>query len=567
MWQKKYDEWQNFNGLESSLKKELLSMTDLERQDAFYKDVEFGTGGMRGIIGVGTNRLNIYTVRRATAGLAKVVKSDVNRDRDKGVVIAFDSRHQSVEFAREAARVLGSSGIPVFLFNSLRPTPVLSYAVRRLQALYGIVITASHNPAKYNGYKLYNEHGGQLVPEEVAPIITAINETHNSLTMKLCDFKTLKQTGMIRDVPGMIDQDYINKVSGLSLQKKLIETNSNALQIVYTPLHGTAAIPLPAALRESGFSKVHIVQAQANPDPDFSTVKSPNPENHDALIMAENEAVQINADIILATDPDSDRLGVAALNDAGEYKAFSGNQIAALLVDYLIKHRSLSEDEYLVTTIVSSDFAADIADKFGIAVKKTLTGFKYIGEAIQCLDGHFFFGYEESYGYLLDTFTRDKDAIQPAVMIAEIALAYKLKGKSLWNVLNELYQEYGYYGEKLVSEELDGIDGQAQIKVLMQQLRDNPLSQVGRHKVKEIMDFQQQKVWNQKQQLIRKLELPVSDVLKYTFEDGYWFAVRPSGTEPKIKLYFGSKETSEVLAHSEMDRFVCEVKKLVLMGE
>lgn len=556
----KYVEWLNFDGMAEELKNELLKISDSDKYDAFYKNLEFGTGGMRGVMGAGTNRLNKYTIRKATKGLAEYIKKQ-ELDCTKGVVIAYDPRKNSAEYALEAARVLGSAGIKAYIFNSLRPTPVLSFSVREMGALYGIVITASHNPAKYNGYKIYNHFGGQLVPEEVEPIIDEISAIDNELTIEIKSADSLKKIGLIESVPEQIDELYTTKVADLVRDKRFVTENGADLSIVFTPLHGTAAIPLPTALKKAGFLNIHIVKEQEKSDPQFSTVKSPNPEDHAALELAVKYANNLNADIVLATDPDSDRLGVAALTSDNVYDTFTGNQIAALILNYLIKSTSNLKNKKLIKTIVSSELGADIAKKHNVEVIDTLTGFKFIGEKIESFTekDDFLFGYEESYGYLIGDFTKDKDAIQPAVIISEIALKCKKENKTLWDALDAIYDEYGYYGEYLESKEFDGEAGVKKINQLVENLRENPLSKIGVHEVSKIEDYLSSTYYDKLNGISGVIDLPKSNVIKYIFKDGYWFAVRPSGTEPKVKVYFGSTESNQALCQSGLDGFIKNV--------
>lgn len=377
-WERSKNEWLESNKLDASLKEQLLCLNEEQQKDAFYKYTEFGTGGMRGVMGVGTNRINIYTIRRATLGLVNYIDL-MKLDKTRGVVIAYDSRNNSKLFAEEAARVLATNDINVYIFDTLQPTPVLSFAVRELSALYGIVVTASHNPAKYNGYKLYNNEGCQLIPEEVNPVIHLINKIDNIISKEFSKLEVLKDAKLISNVPVEIIDKYTRKVAQLVINKKMVQDSGSKLKITFTPLHGTSAIVLPKSLKQANFKDINIVKAQENPDPEFSTVSSPNPENHEALSMAIDQALVNGSDLVLATDPDSDRLGVAAINELGTLETFTGNQLASLILNYIIKNTDV-RDKYLVTTIVSSEIGVNIARKAGIDVYKTLTGFKYIGD-------------------------------------------------------------------------------------------------------------------------------------------------------------------------------------------
>lgn len=494
-------------------KEELLAMSEKERTDSFYKDLEFGTGGLRGVIGLGTNRMNKYTVRRATQGLAEEIKSHGDNFIGRGVVIAYDSRRKSTEFANEAACVLCANGIKTYIFDSLRPTPELSFAVRHLNCARGIVITASHNPKKYNGYKIYGEDGGQLPPSATDKMISYINAADI-----FKDVKTGENTAQI--IGEDIDRAYTDAVFAQRLDINIPED----FKVVYTPLHGSGNLPVRRILKKIGVENLSIVKEQELPDGDFPTVRVPNPENKDVFDMAVELAAKENADIIIGTDPDSDRIGVVVKDSGGNYFVLNGNQTGTLLAEFILRNtKNLSENCRIVKTIVTTDMVENIADKYGVGVDNVLTGFKFIGEKIKEYEKsgkNYIFGLEESYGYLKGTYARDKDAVVAAMLAVQMAADYKSKGKTLYDGLTELYEKYGCYSQELISVTCEGIDGQEKIKAIMKNLRDNPPSYAER-----ILDYS------------KGLDsLPKSDVMKFILKNG-WLVVRPSGTEPKIKIY------------------------------
>nr|WP_208404557.1 phospho-sugar mutase [Saccharococcus thermophilus] len=524
-------------------------------EDSFYKDLEFGTGGMRGEIGPGTNRMNIYTVRKASEGLARYIESFGEEAKKRGVVIAYDSRHKSREFAMEAAKTLATHGIQTYVFDELRPTPELSFAVRYLHAFSGIVITASHNPPEYNGYKVYGEDGGQLPPETADMVIRYVSEVENELTIYVEGETTLKEKGLIRIIGKEVDDAYINAVKTISLQPQLAEEVD--VNIVFTPLHGTSNQPVRRALKELGYRNVFVVKEQEQPDPNFSTVASPNPEEHAAFALAIELGKQVNADLLIATDPDADRLGIAVKNEQGEYVVLTGNQTGGLLLHYLLSQKKekgiLPENGVVLKTIVTSEFGRAIAQSFGMHTVDTLTGFKFIGEKIkeyeQTGQYTFQFGYEESYGYLIGDFARDKDAVQAAVLAAEVCAFYKKQGMSLYEGLLQLFDQYGYYREGQQSLTLKGKEGAETIQAILTSFRNVPPTEVAGKKVTVIEDYKTKERIHTLTGEKTMITLPTSNVLKYVLEDDSWFCLRPSGTEPKIKVYFGVKGNS--LADSE----------------
>ncbi|WP_454844306.1 phospho-sugar mutase [Priestia megaterium] len=560
-WKAQLDKWLIFNGLDTELKKELLVIKENEKEaeDAFYKNLEFGTGGMRGELGPGTNRLNIYMVRKATEGLAYYIEESGEEAKKRGVVVAYDSRHKSPEFALEVAKVLGQHGIKTYIFDELRPTPELSYAVRYLNAFAGIVITASHNPPEYNGYKVYGEDGGQLPPAAADNIISHMNRIENELSISVKQEQELLAEGLLTYIGAEVDDAYTGALKTIQLNRELVQEVGNELKIIFTPLHGSGNKPVREGLKAFGFTNVTVVKEQELPDANFSTIQSPNPEEHAAFELAIQYGKEIDADLLMATDPDADRLGVAVKDSTGEYVVLTGNQLGALMLHYLLTQKKeqgiLPQNGAVVKTIVTSEIGRAIASSFGLEIFDTLTGFKFIGEKInefeQSGDYQFQFGYEESYGYLIGDFVRDKDAVQSAVFAAEVAAYYKTRGKSLYEGLLEIFSKYGYYKESLQSITLKGKDGAEQIKKLVDSFRLEPIQELAGAEVTVIEDYQSSQRMNMQEDAIENdIPFPVSNVLKYHFEDGTWFTIRPSGTEPKAKFYFGVKKES--LVESEM---------------
>ncbi|MCE4089476.1 phospho-sugar mutase [Priestia megaterium] len=556
--------------MDAELKEELLMMKENEKEaeDAFYKNLEFGTGGMRGELGPGTNRLNVYMVRKATEGLACYIDESGEEAKQKGVVVAYDSRHKSPEFALEVVKVLGQHGIKTYIFDELRPTPELSYVVRYLNAFAGIVITASHNPPEYNGYKVYGEDGGQLPRAAADNIISHMNRVENELSISVKVEEELLAEGLLTYIGAEVDAAYTQALKTIQLNRSLVEQVGNDLKIVFTPLHGSGNKPVREGLKAFGFTNVTVVKEQELPDPNFSTVQSPNPEEHAAFKLAITYGKEIDADLLMATDPDADRLGVAVKDNTGEYVVLTGNQLGALMLHYLLIQKkeqgTLPENGAVVKTIVTSEIGRAIASSFGLETFDTLTGFKFIGEKInefeQSGDYQFQFGYEESYGYLIGDFVRDKDAVQSAVFAAEVAAYYKAQGKSLYEGLLEIFSKYGYYKESLRSITLKGKDGAEQIKKLVDAFRLDPLSELGEIAVTCIEDYQFSERVHVKEGKVESMPFPVSNVLKYHFEGSTWFTIRPSGTEPKAKFYFGVKK--ETLTQSE--KHLNEIEQLVM---
>ena len=553
-WKKEYSRWLSYANLDAELKEQLENMKQDEKkiEDSFYKNLEFGTGGMRGELGAGTNRLNVYTVRKATKGLARFIEKLGEEAKKRGVVVAYDSRHKSPEFAMEVAATLGAHGITTYVFESLRPTPVLSFAVRHLHTVSGIVLTASHNPPEYNGYKVYGEDGGQLPPKEADELISYVNAVEDELTVKVADVEQLKANGLLHIIGQEVDDAYFTELKTVIINKEMVQKVGKDLKIVFTPLHGTSNIPARRGLEAVGFTDVTVVKEQELPDPNFSTVKSPNPEEHAAFELAIRDGEKVGADVLIATDPDADRLGVAVRNHAGEFQVLTGNQTGALMLDYLLSQKkqngTLPANGVVLKTIVTSEIGRTIASAYGLDTVDTLTGFKFIGEKIKQYEEsgryEFQFGYEESYGYLIRPFCRDKDAVQSVLFACEVAAYYKSQGKTLYDGLLEVFAKYGFFREDLVSLTLRGKDGAEKIEEMMASFRENPPKEVAGLTVTSVEDYKASIITLLKDGSKEEIHLPKSNVLKYQLADGSWFCLRPSGTEPKIKFYFGVKDDS-----------------------
>ena len=552
--------WKNNKNLESNLRKELEAMDDAQLQEAFTNDLEFGTGGLRGILGAGTNRMNIYIVAKATLGFGRYLLKQSPVACAKGVAISHDNRHQSKEFARISAEVLSSLGFRVFLFEDLRPTPELSFAVRYFHCIGGIMITASHNPKEYNGYKIYDETGCQLVPKAADKVIEEINKIDDYFNIE-----TSKNHELIQYIGKSVDEAYIKEVKKIILRPNL---NKN-FKLVYTPLHGTGQVFAPEVLKSVGYD-VYPLACQMTNDPDFSGVKTSNPENKEAYDEAIEYAKQIGANIVLATDPDADRLGIAVLHN-GEYVLFTGNQTAALILDYILKTRkelnTLPKDGYVFTTNVSSTLPIAIAKKYNMNVEITLTGFKFIGEKAHEMEagkGTYVFGFEESYGCLISDCVRDKDSIQAILMLCETAAYYNEKGMDLVDALNEIYKEYGYYKEGITNIGLQGLEGAKKIQRIMDFFRTTEIALKG-FKILAKDDVKLGIKHDYVTDKSSKINLPSSNVIKYYLNDNMWFVLRPSGTEPKLKVYYGVKGTSLEDAQNRLDELSKEVLSIVNM--
>ncbi len=570
-WEQVYEQWIDSDKLDEKMRKELQDLgKDPElKKDAFYKQLEFGTAGMRGVLGPGVNRMNIFTIRQATEGLARFMDTQDAETKRRGVAIAYDSRHMSPEFAMEAAKTLAKHDIPSFVFESLRPTPELSFAVRFENAFTGIMITASHNPAEYNGYKVYGEDGGQMPPEDADALTKFVRAVDNPLEVEVLSDEEVKHSDLINIIGDEVDSEYLKEIKSVTINQELIDEMGKELKLVYTPLHGTGKMLGEKALKQAGFEKFVLVPEQAIADPDFSTVKSPNPEEHSAFEYAIKLGEQEGADLLIATDPDADRLGAAVRLPDGRYQVLTGNQIGAIMIRYILEaHKqagTLPANAVVLKSIVSSELATTIADSYDVKMIDVLTGFKFIAEKIQQYEDDnsqtFMFGFEESYGYLIKSFVRDKDAIQALVLLAEVAAYYKKQGKTLYDGLQDIFEEYGYYAEKTISVTLSGAEGAEQIKTIMGNLRNEAPKSFADVAVSLTEDFKTSKAMdadgNEK-----AIDMPASDVLKYTLEDETWLAIRPSGTEPKIKFYIGVKGDSHDAAAEKIAMYEEAIRKI-----
>ncbi|WP_373115213.1 phospho-sugar mutase [Streptococcus sp. oral taxon 431] len=569
-YQENYQKWVDFAELPDYLRHDLENMDEKTKEDAFYTNLEFGTAGMRGLIGAGTNRINIYVVRQATEGLARLIESKGGNEKERGVAIAYDSRHFSPEFAFESAAVLAKHGIKSYVFESLRPTPELSFAVRHLNCFAGIMITASHNPAPFNGYKVYGEDGGQMPPHDADALTTYIRAIENPFAIEVADVEAEKASGLIEVIGEAVDTEYLKEVKDVNINPALIEEFGKDMKIVYTPLHGTGEMLARRALAQAGFDSVQVVEAQATPDPDFSTVKSPNPESQAAFALAEELGRQVGADVLVATDPDADRVGVEVLQKDGSYLNLSGNQIGAIMAKYILEaHKNagtLPENAALCKSIVSTDLVTKIAESYGATMFNVLTGFKFIAEKIQEFEekhNHtYMMGFEESFGYLIKPFVRDKDAIQAVLVVAELAAYYRSRGLTLADGIEEIYKEYGYYAEKTISVTLSGVDGAEQIKAIMAKFRENGPKEWNATEITFVEDFKAQ-ASTAADGTVTALTTPPSDVLKYTLADGSWIAVRPSGTEPKIKFYIAVVGESNEDSQTKIANIEAEINAFV----
>ncbi|ANC24009.1 TPA: phospho-sugar mutase [Streptococcus pyogenes] len=565
-----FQKWLDFEQLPDYLRQELLSMDEKTKEDAFYTNLEFGTAGMRGYIGAGTNRINIYVVRQATEGLAKLIETKGEEAKKRGVAIAYDSRHFSPEFAFESAQVLAQHGIKSYVFEALRPTPELSFAVRHLNAYAGIMVTASHNPAPFNGYKVYGQDGGQLPPADADALTDFIRAIENPFAVELADLDESKSSGLIQVIGEDVDMEYLREVKDVNINQDLINNFGKDMKIVYTPLHGTGEMLTRRALAQAGFESVVVVESQAKADPDFSTVKSPNPESQAAFALAEELGREVDADVLVATDPDADRLGVEIRQPDGSYKNLSGNQIGAIIAKYILEaHKTagtLPENTALAKSIVSTELVTKIAESYGATMFNVLTGFKFIAEKIQEFEekhNHtYMFGFEESFGYLIKPFVRDKDAIQAVLLVAEIAAYYRSRGLTLADGIDEIYKEYGYFAEKTISVTLSGVDGAAEIKKIMDKFRENGPKQFNNTDIVLLEDFQKQTA-TKNDGTISNLTTPPSNVLKYTLADDSWIAVRPSGTEPKIKFYIATIGDTLDIAQEKIANIETEINTFV----
>lgn len=567
MYKEKYNEWINSDIINEEIKNELRNIKDeKEIEDRFYKDLDFGTGGLRGIIGAGSNRMNVYTVSKATQGFANYLNESFE---NPSVAVAYDSRNMSKEFATAAALTLCANGVKVFLYESLRPTPVLSFAVRHLNCKGGIVVTASHNPKQYNGYKVYDEFGGQVTDEKANKIISLVNDVKDFSMIKNMSEEEALNKGLLVYIGEDVDKAYIDEVKNLTIRKELVKEKAKDLKIIYTPIHGSGNIPVRRVLSELGYSNVKVVKEQEEPNGNFPTAPYPNPEMPQVFELALEMAKQESPDIIFGTDPDCDRIGVVVKEGNGEFKVLTGNQTGLLLTHYVLsalkETNSLPENGVVIKTIVTTEGARKIAEDFGIELMDVLTGFKYIGEKIREFresgDKKYLFGFEESYGYLAGEFVRDKDAVIASMLIAEMTLYYKEQGMSLYEALIKLYEKYGFYKETLISIELEGKEGQEKIASCIDALRNSSIESVDGVKVSTKLDYKLS--LEESNGVKSEIKLPKSNVLKYILEDGSSFVVRPSGTEPKMKIYLAVKGSSLENAESEIERFKSKVMEII----
>ena len=570
MYREKYNEWISSSTISEEVKEELRAIKDeKEIEDRFYKELEFGTGGLRGIIGAGTNRMNVYTVGKATQGFADFINDTYKGE--KAIAIAYDSRNMSKEFAKAAALTLCANDIKVYLYESLRPTPMLSFAVRHLKCKAGIVITASHNPKEYNGYKAYGEDGCQLTDEPAKEVIGYVNRVEDYSKIKTMSEEEALEKGLLVYIGEDVDKAYIESLKSLTIREELVKDHAKDLKIVYTPIHGSGNVPVRRVLSELGYENVLVVKEQELPNGNFPTAPYPNPENPDVFKIAMEMANKVNADVIFGTDPDCDRIGVVVKDNKGEFRVLTGNQTGMLLVNYVLgslkELNKLPKNGVVIKTIVTTESVRKMAEAYGVKLIDVLTGFKYIGEKIREFEetgsNEYLIGFEESYGYLFGTFSRDKDAVVASMLIAEMTLYYKKQGKTLYDALVEIYEQYGYFKESLVSVELKGKEGQEKIGRCLDLLRADEITEVNGVKVVKSFDYKSSTEKDLIANTTSKINLPKSNVLKYIIEDDSWFVVRPSGTEPKMKVYLAVKGNSLEDADKQTERFKSSVMAIV----
>lgn len=570
VYREKYNEWISSSTISEEVKEELRAIKDeKEIEDRFYKELEFGTGGLRGIIGAGTNRMNVYTVGKATQGFADFINDTYKGE--KAIAIAYDSRNMSKEFAKAAALTLCANDIKVYLYESLRPTPMLSFAVRHLKCKAGIVITASHNPKEYNGYKAYGEDGCQLTDEPAKEVIGYVNRVEDYSKIKTMSEEEALEKGLLVYIGEDVDKAYIESLKSLTIREELVKDHAKDLKIVYTPIHGSGNVPVRRVLSELGYENVLVVKEQELPNGNFPTAPYPNPENPDVFKIAMEMANKVNADVIFGTDPDCDRIGVVVKDNKGEFRVLTGNQTGMLLVNYVLgslkELNKLPKNGVVIKTIVTTESVRKMAEAYGVKLIDVLTGFKYIGEKIREFEetgsNEYLIGFEESYGYLFGTFSRDKDAVVASMLIAEMTLYYKKQGKTLYDALVEIYEQYGYFKESLVSVELKGKEGQEKIGRCLDLLRADEITEVNGVKVVKSFDYKSSTERDLIANTTSKINLPKSNVLKYILEDDSWFVVRPSGTEPKMKVYLAVKGNSLEDADKQTERFKSSVMAIV----
>ena len=570
VYREKYNEWISSSTISEEVKEELRAIKDeKEIEDRLYKELEFGTGGLRGIIGAGTNRMNVYTVGKATQGFADFINDTYKGE--KAIAIAYDSRNMSKEFAKAAALTLCANDIKVYLYESLRPTPMLSFAVRHLKCKAGIVITASHNPKEYNGYKAYGEDGCQLTDEPAKEVIGYVNRVEDYSKIKTMSEEEALEKGLLVYIGENVDKAYIESLKSLTIREELVKDHAKDLKIVYTPIHGSGNVPVRRVLSELGYENVLVVKEQELPNGNFPTAPYPNPENPDVFKIAMEMANKVNADVIFGTDPDCDRIGVVVKDNKGEFRVLTGNQTGMLLVNYVLgslkELNKLPKNGVVIKTIVTTESVRKMAEAYGVKLIDVLTGFKYIGEKIREFEetgsNEYLIGFEESYGYLFGTFSRDKDAVVASMLIAEMTLYYKKQGKTLYDALVEIYEQYGYFKESLVSVELKGKEGQEKIGRCLDLLRADEITEVNGVKVVKSFDYKSSTEKDLIANTTSKINLPKSNVLKYILEDDSWFVVRPSGTEPKMKVYLAVKGNSLEDADKQTERFKSSVMAIV----
>lgn len=562
-WQNTLQEWLDYKELDPELKSQLIDLqkNSDETEEAFYAPMEFGTAGMRGLLGPGINRMNIYTVRQAAEGLAAFMDTLDDENKSSGVAISYDSRYYSQDFAYESAKVLGAHGIHSYVFDSLRPTPELSFAVRSLHTYAGIMITASHNPKQYNGFKIYGPDGGQMPPVESDNITSFARKASDLFAIKTKSVQQLRSEKLLTLIGEDVDLDYLDKLDTVVVNHDLIKNVGNKMKFVYTPLHGTGKMIAPRIFQKLGFENFSMVAKQAILDPEFETTPFPNPEFAQTFDLAIEKGKKIGANILIATDPDADRLGAAVRQPDGSYKLMTGNQIASVLLNYILNAKKelgvLPANGAVVKSIVSTELATAIANKYDVKMFDVLTGFKYIAEKIQNFQdsgsNEFLFGFEESYGYLVKPFVRDKDAMQSTILLAEAAAYYESKGKTIYDALEDLYQEFGYYREKTISKTFEGISGKDRMAAIMKQFREEGFEEINGVKVVESLDYLNQS--DKTVDGVKETGLPKADALKFILEDGTWVAVRPSGTEPKMKFYIGITSDSDDNAATKLEKF------------
>lgn len=569
---KEYERWRQFAQLDEDLREQLnkIEGNHLEIENAFYDHLTFGTGGIRGKLGPGTNRMNIYTVRKTIKGLAEYIKKHEVNYEVRGVVVAYDSRHMSKEFAYEVAKVLGANGIKTHIFHTIQPTPLLSFAVRYVSAVAGIMITASHNPPEYNGLKVYNEKGSQITAEQADEITRLINEVEDELTIETKDEAYLRENRLLNILYDDIETAYLKRIAHISKLSEAEIKEAKSLRVVFTPLHGTAKQLVTKGLQRLNFSNIYVVEEQAVTDPNFSTVSSPNPEEKQAFTMAMELGKEVDADILLATDPDADRLGVAVKNYNGDYETLTGNELGALLLDYILTNTDerLLSNARMIKTIVTSELGRAIASSYGVKTIDTLTGFKYIAEKINEYDATgelFIFGYEESYGYLISSFVRDKDGVQAALLTSEMAEKYKQQGMTLLDALQQLYERHGFYKQGVESLTLEGKNGEQKINTIMERFRENTFHSFDSLKVLYKEDYLNSKRIDVNVENSEKtLTLPQENVVKYMLENNCWLCLRPSGTEPKIKWYYGAYGSTEEEATKRLDMLQSTLREIIV---